>query len=167
MQASRSVRRLAHLVLFGCVAVIGGALLFQYVGGLAPCELCLYERWPYYAAIPMALPMLHGPATRGDAHLATTLLLLVFVASGALAFYHVGVEQHWFAGPTACTGSGPAAKTLEELQAQLMTQQPVRCDQPQLSFFGITLAGGNLLASVVLAALSLAALRGAASERLA
>jgi len=165
MQASRSFHLLAHLVFFGCVAVIGGALLFQYAGGLAPCELCLYERWPYYAAIPVLLPMLHGPAARGDARLAAAILLLVFAASGALAFYHVGVEFHWFAGPTACTGSGPVAKTLEELQAQLMAQQPVRCDQPQFSFLGITLAGWNLVASAVLAAVALAALRAAAPGR--
>jgi disulfide bond formation protein DsbB len=159
MPASPSFRLLAHLVFFGAVAAIGGALLFQYVGGLAPCELCLYERWPYYAAIPVALPMLHRPVMRGDARLAAAILLLIFIASSALAFYHVGVEQHWFAGPTACTGSGAAARTIEELQAQLMAQQPVRCDQPQFSSFGITLAGWNLVASAVLAALALAALR--------
>jgi disulfide bond formation protein DsbB len=89
------------------------------------------------------------------------LLLLLFIASTVLAFYHVGVEQHWFAGPTACTGSGPVAKTLEELQAQLMGTQPVRCDEPQFSLFGVTLAGANLLASVVMAGLALAAWRRA------
>lgn len=155
-----SFRLLARLVVLGSVAVIGGALLFQYVGGLAPCELCLYERWPYYAAIPVALPMLHGHVARGDARGAAAILLLIFIASSALAFYHVGVERHWFAGPTACTGAGgPAPKTIEQLQAQLFAQQPVQCDQPQFSTFGITLAGWNLAASVVLAALALGALR--------
>ena len=161
MPASPSFRRLARLVFFGTVAAIAGALLFQYAGGLAPCELCLYERWPYYAAIPIALPMLHGAVARGDARGGAGILLFLFIASAALAFYHVGVEQHWFAGPTACTGSGPAARTIAELQAQLMAQQPVRCDQPQFSVFGITLAGGNLIASAALAVLSLVALRQA------
>lgn len=161
MPPQRAARAAITLLFLGSVAVIGGALLFQYAGGLAPCELCLYERWPYYAAIPVALPMLRAPVARGDARAAAAILLLVFAASTALAFYHVGVEQHWFAGPTACTGSGPAAKTIEELQAQLMAQQPVRCDQPQFSLFSITLAGWNLAASVALAALALAALRQA------
>jgi disulfide bond formation protein DsbB len=165
MQTPRASRMAIALLFLGSVAVIGAALLFQYAGGLAPCELCLYERWPYYAAIPLALAALPAHTTREDARVAAILLLLVFVASGALAFYHVGVEQHWFAGPTACTGSGPVAKTIEELQAQLMTQQPVRCDQPQFSSFGITLAGWNLVASVALAALSLTALRTAAPGR--
>jgi disulfide bond formation protein DsbB len=149
------------LLLLGAVGVVGGALLFQFAGGLAPCELCLYERWPYYAAIPLAAAMTMPRTARGDARGGAVLLLLLFIAGSALAFYHVGVEQHWFAGPTACTGTGPAPKTIEELQAQLMATQPVRCDEPQFSLFGVTLAGANLLASVVMAGLALLAWRRA------
>ena len=154
-------RTLFLLLFLGAAAVVGGALLFQFVGGLAPCELCLYERWPYYAAIPLAAAMTMPQTARGDARGAAVLLLLLFIASTVLAFYHVGVEQHWFAGPTACTGTGPVAKTLEELQAQLMGTQPVRCDEPQFSLFGVTLAGANLLTSVVMAGLALFAWRRA------
>jgi disulfide bond formation protein DsbB len=154
--------RALFVVLFlGAVAVVGGALLFQFAGGLAPCELCLYERWPYYAAIPLAAAMAMPRTARGDARGAAAILLLIFAASSVLAFSHVGVEQHWFAGPTACTGSGLAPKTIEELQAQLMGTMPVRCDQPQFVMFGITLAGGNLLASLAMAVAALLAWRRA------
>jgi disulfide bond formation protein DsbB len=105
----------------------------------------------------MAMPR----TARGDARGAAAILLLIFAASSVLAFYHVGVEQHWFAGPTACTGSGLAPKTIEELQAQLMGTMPVRCDQPQFVLFGITLAGGNLLASLAMAVAALLAWRRA------
>ena len=162
MPLVRSPRAVVALIFFGSVAIVGGALLFQYVGGLAPCELCLYERWPYYAALPLALAVLPAHTARSDARGAAALLLLIFLASSALAFYHVGVEQHWFAGPTACTGpGGPPPQTIAELQAQLFAQQPVRCDQPQFSTFGITLAAWNLAASAVLAALAVVALRQA------
>ncbi len=154
-------RTLFLLLFLGAAGVVAGALLFQFVGGLAPCELCLYERWPYYAAIPLAAAMTMPQTARGDARGAAMLLLLLFIASSVLAFYHVGVEQHWFAGPTACTGTGPVAKTIEELQAQLMGTQPVRCDEPQFSLFGVTLAGANLLASVAMAGLALLAWRRA------
>ena len=154
-------RTLFLLLFLGAAGVVAGALLFQFVGGLAPCELCLYERWPYYAAIPLTAAMTMPQTARGDARGAAVLLALLFIASTVLAFYHVGVEQHWFAGPTACTGTGPVAKTLEELQAQLMGTQPVRCDEPQFSLFGVTLAGANLLASVVMAGLALGTWRRA------
>ncbi len=152
------------LVLVGSVGVIAGALLFQYVGGLAPCELCLMERWPYYAAIPLALLVRFGARSRAVALGGIVLIVLVFLASSALAFYHVGVEQRWFQGPTACTSAPSAARTLDELRQQLLQQQPVACDVPQWSLMGVTLAGWNLLASLGLTVLSLMALRAAGAR---
>jgi disulfide bond formation protein DsbB len=154
-------RALAPLVLLaGAFAVIAAALATQYVGGLAPCELCLYERWPYYAALPAALVLVLLPQDEPPAFRRTiaTLLLLIFLGSSGLAFYHVGVEQHWFQGPTACTGAGGGAETIDQLRALLSHQQTVRCDVPQWSFHGVTLAGLNLVASMGLAALAAAAL---------
>ena len=127
MLITLTFRRAILAVLAASIAVVGGALLFQYVGGLAPCELCLYERWPYYIAIVAA-----AVASRrgGDgASIGGALLTLVFIASTALAFYHVGVEQHWFAGPTACTGSARGARARSTTCGRsFCTQQPVRCD---------------------------------------
>ena len=153
------------LVLVGSIAVIGGALAFQFIGGLAPCELCLLERWPYYVGIPVAVLALLAGRRPVPAAITTGALALIFIASSVLAFYHVGVEKHWFEGPTACTSPTTVAKTLDQLRAQLMGTQPVMCDVPQWSLFGITLAGYNFLASVALALLSLQALRAVLSRR--
>jgi disulfide bond formation protein DsbB len=152
--APRNSRIALTLVLAGAACVLGGALLFQYAGGLAPCELCLYERWPYYASLPLALALAAPHTTRADAQVGAALLLALFLGSSVLAFYHVGVEQHWFQGPTACTGAGGGAATIEELRRLLMNQQPVRCDAPQWSLFGVSLAGYNFLASLALAVLA-------------
>lgn len=146
------------VVLVASIALVGGALLFQYVGGLQPCELCLYQRWPYYIAIALTLAAL--VIGRRQATLAlVALCALLFLANAALAFYHVGVEQHWFAGPSACTGTLGGAGSLADFKARLMAQQPVRCDAPQWSLFGISLAGWNLLASLALLAFCVTALR--------
>jgi disulfide bond formation protein DsbB len=136
------------LILAASVAVVGAALLSQYWGGLMPCELCLYERWPYYAAIGLALLALAFPLFGRPA---LALLVLVFVASAALGFYHVGVEHHWFRGPTACTSSGRVPQTLEELKAMIARTQAVMCDQVQWSLWGVSLAGWNFVASVLIA----------------
>src|SRR6266702_7494268 len=102
MAAAASPRRLLALVLVASAAIVGGALLFQYVGGLEPCELCLYQRWPYYAAIvATGIALMSGGERAMEAVIA--LCALLFAASTVLAFYHLGVEHHWFAGPTACT----------------------------------------------------------------
>jgi disulfide bond formation protein DsbB len=142
-----ATRGVLLLVLVASIAVIAGAFLFEYVGHLAPCEICLAERWPYYVAIAMSLMALATGARRPALWLA--LLVLVFMVSTGLGAYHVGVEQHWIAGPTACTGSDiGVAKTVEELKRLMESQQSVRCDVVQWTFFGVSLAGFNLLISL-------------------
>ncbi len=145
------------LVLSASVIIIGTALLSQYIGGLQPCELCLYERSPYYAVIPLLLLAL----VSGKSHIirgAQILSVLIFAGSFALALYHVGVEQHWIAGPTACTGAIGDISSPEALLRALQEQQPIQCDVVQWSFHGLSLAGLNVIVSFALAAFLLWAL---------
>src|ERR1700756_1188856 len=141
-------------VLSTSAIVMATVLLSQYWGGLAPCELCLTERWPWDAAIVIAF-VAAMVGNRPALPWVALLLAAVFVAGSALAFYHVGVERHWFAGPSACTAGGTPA-TLEALKAQLMRAQPVRCDEPAWTLFGVSLAGLNLLASLIMAVICIA-----------
>ena len=159
-----TARPVLLIVLAAGIAVAVGALLFQYVGGLQPCELCLAERWPYYGAIAVAAVAL-AAGERGAVWW-VGLLALIFLGSAGLAAYHVGVEQHWIAGPTACTGGASGAKSAEELMKFLTEQQPTRCDEVQWSLAGLSLAGWNLLISLVLlavTAIGFARLRGGAA----
>ncbi len=161
-----TTRRFASAVLAASVAVLGAALLSQYWGGLAPCELCLLERAPWWVAIGIAIASLLF--TRQLAlPLSAMLLTVVFLASTALGFYHVGVEQHWFAGPSACTAGGAAATSVDALRAQLLGKQAVMCDEVQWSLFGISLAGWNMIASAVLAAACVEAARRSRRVRFA
>ncbi len=145
-----SERTSLMLILAASAAVLGAAWLFQLVGGLVPCELCLYERWPYYAAPVLALAALVFPAA-GIPRAALALLGLLFLASAALGFYHTGVEQHWFAGPSSCTSSGNATETLEQFKARLLGQKTVMCDEIQWSVFGLSLAALNAIVSLLIA----------------
>lgn len=147
-----TTRAFAGCVLAVSAAVLGAALLSQYWGGLAPCELCLLQRWPWSAAIVVSLVALLA-GNRAALPLVALVLAIVFAVSIAFAAYHVGVEQHWLAGPTACTASGAGAASLEELRRQILGTAPVRCDEVPWSLFGVSLAGWNLLASLIMAAL--------------
>src|SRR5262245_35920793 len=95
-------RGFAGFALAVSAAVLGTALLSHYWGGLVPCELCLVQRWPWEAAIVIALVAL-AAGSRPALPWVALLLALVYASSATAAFYHVGVEQHWFRGPTACT----------------------------------------------------------------
>lgn len=147
--------RFPVVVLAVSVAVLGGALLSQYWGGLAPCDLCLLQRWPWAAAIIISLIAI-TVGNRSALPWVALLLAAVFVVGSALAVYHVGVEKRWFAGPDACTGAATAADTVEALKARILGQMPVRCDEPAWSLWGISLAGWNLLASLVMGSSCLA-----------
>jgi disulfide bond formation protein DsbB len=128
------------------------ALGSQHLGGLAPCKLCIWQRVPHGIVIVIGLGALlwfRGPRER----LALTWLAFLVLAAGTgIAMYHTGVEQQWIAGPSSCTGLGAlnSATTIEELRAQLLAAPVVRCDEIPWSLFGVSIAGWNAIASLVL-----------------
>jgi disulfide bond formation protein DsbB len=150
-----TTRAFAGFALIVSAVVLGAALLSQYWGGLAPCELCLLQRWPWAVAVTVSLVAVLAGGRAGLPWLAL-VLALVFAVGVVFAFYHLGVEQKWFAGPTACTATATGAMTLEQMKQQILGTAPVMCDRVQWSLFGVSLAGWNLLASVIMNAICLA-----------
>lgn len=153
MTTAELARRAPLWIMAASALVLLAALGFQYLGGLAPCALCHYQRWAYVAAIVIAGVAPYGIARRS----LVALCGVVFLAGAAVAFYHVGVEAQWFAGPAACSGPTSAAITVEELRQALLAQPVVRCDEVAWSLFGISMAGYNLIVSLALAAASVLA----------
>ena len=150
----------AAVILAASAATLGGALLFQYAGGLAPCVLCVYERAPYGVAMALALLAISlGDGRARGAVLA--LAALAFLADAGIGVFHVGVEQHWWEGTAACTGSVVAGgvHSLEALRQQILNAPVARCDRIPWSLFGISLAGYNVLIALALAAFALDAAR--------
>ncbi len=129
--------------------------------GYAPCELCLVERYPYYAGVPLALAAAVFAALRAPRWSAAFFvgLMVIFAASAGLAAYHVGVEAKLWAGPSGCTGAIAAALSVSDFLKQLDTVKVVRCDAPALLVGGLSLAAWNGPASLLLLALSWAGFR--------
>ena len=136
-------RLLALLVPAG---LLGGALASQYWGGLAPCEMCYWQRWPQGAAIVLALLAFTSPGPARRARLLTALAAAAIAISGVIGVFHAGVEIGWWEGLTRCTSGGAA--TLEDI----MSVPLVRCDQVQWSLAGISMAGWNAIISLASAA---------------
>jgi disulfide bond formation protein DsbB len=148
---------LAIFVLAG--ATLGGAWIAQSLG-YAPCELCLKQRFAYYAGLPLSIAAL---LSAGGNVRATRfffgLLALIFVANSALAFYHSGVEFKWWAGPADCTGGYQGAASMNDFMKQLNTIRVVRCDEVSLRILGFSLANANIFISAALAALAVLGFR--------
>jgi disulfide bond formation protein DsbB len=142
-----SLVRANALALLIPAALLAGAWGFQLIGGYPPCEMCHWQRWPHYAALPVAaLAFVASGRTRAAL---VVLAALLIGASGVIGVMHAGVEYHWWQGFTACTSpvSLEGATPAERLAA-LMRQPIVRCDTPQWSLFGISLAGFNAILSL-------------------
>jgi disulfide bond formation protein DsbB len=139
----------ALLVAVGSAATLGSALLSQYVGGLAPCVLCIWQRWPHGVAIVLAaLAFALFARSRSVAGGLLALAGLSLWVGAGIAAYHVGVEQHWWAGTAQCGATGGTPTSLEELRRMVMSAPVTRCDEVAWSFAGISMAGWNALISL-------------------
>ncbi|MDO7841690.1 disulfide bond formation protein B [Sphingomonas immobilis] len=129
-------------------ALLGGAYAFQYVGGLYPCEMCWWQRYPLFVALFFAAFafLVRGKIRR---RLPVAIAGLAILVSGAIGLFHAGVEYHWWNGITACTttmsGSGGSP---EDMLKRLIAAPIIRCDVAQWRLFGISLAGFNALISI-------------------
>ena len=135
-------------------ALLAGAFGFEHVGGMAPCRLCIWQRWAHLGIIAAATAgLLVLPPRTG--------LLLTFAAAMAsfgIAGYHAGVEWQLWPGPTGCTASLSAGASAADLVDQLLATPVVRCDDVPWSLFGLSMAGWNALFSLDITAVAILAL---------
>ena len=148
----------AALAIFALsTATILAAWFFQYVLNLQPCPLCLEERLPYHIVIPLSLLMAIAAFVRAPRALVVVgfvAILATVLCGAALAGYHAGVEWRWWPGPTDCSGPLTDLSAKGSLLDQLQSVQVVRCDEAAWRVLGISLAGYNVLISLVLAAIA-------------
>jgi disulfide bond formation protein DsbB len=146
----------------GSGSLLAGAYAFQYLGGLQPCHLCLWQRWPHWALVLLGLA---GFFTLTRKMVSTTRLLLLACAAAAatsagLALYHAGVEQKWWLGPQGCTAR-PITGDIADIQSSIIAMPFVQCDAIPWQLFGVSMAGYNFLFSLLLLGVFLWSLRKA------
>lgn len=154
-----SAYRTGAFALLIAAASILTALGFQHLGGLQPCELCLEQRYAYYAGVPLiflGLVALTAGLQRAAAAL-FVVVALAFLANAALGVYHAGVEWRFWPGPAACSGSQQLTTNAGNLLDALKTTNVVRCDQAAWRMFGLSFAGWNVIASLLIVFLGLRA----------
>ncbi len=147
------------------LAMISGALAFQYIGGMQPCILCYYQRGPWTAAAILSFLILALMKTKLPVqwhHIfpwAVVICSLLYLTGSGIALYHVGVEYRWWAGPDVCALPGQGGASLDDLFNQIINTPIVRCDEVVWSLFGISMAGYNLIISWLLAGFCILVLR--------
>ena len=148
--------RLAVLLGAGAaLALVLGALGFQHLGGMAPCQMCYWQRWPHYAAAALGgLALLLAGDRRPVLLAAAVIIALCLLTSAGIGVYHVGVEQKLWAGPGGCTAADVTG-SFDDIMKQIIATPVVRCDEIPWSLFGISMAGYNVLISALAAGATL------------
>lgn len=145
-----------HLVAsaaLGSALLLAGAFFFQALG-YAPCKLCLWQRYPHAAAIAIGAVAFFVPLP-----ILIVLGALAALATAGVGLYHVGVEQTWWEGPTSCSAGAIGSVGADALFDQIMAAPLIRCDEIAWQFAGLSMAGWNMVISLVFAGLWLMALR--------
>ena len=151
--ANSAAYRWGATALFVTAAVILTALGFEHIGGYRPCPLCLEQRWAYYAAMPLlflalVLFSMDKPRVAGVLFL---LIAVAFLANTGLGIYHAGAEWKFWPGPDTCSGgAGALATSAGNLLQNLERSTVIRCDEAALRIAGLSLAGWNVIASLML-----------------
>ncbi|MEK0163578.1 disulfide bond formation protein B [Phaeobacter sp. A36a-5a] len=136
----------------GSAALLLGAFGFQYIGEMAPCKLCIWQRYPHGAAVVIGALALAAPLL-----ILPYLGALAALATAAIGAYHTGVERGWWEGPNSCT-SGPIGNlSSEDLMQKIMSAPLVRCDEVPWELFSLSMASWNAIASLLLAVIWIAA----------
>ncbi len=134
-------------------AVVGGALLFQHVGGYMPCALCLEQRTPYYIGIGVGIAAIAAVSLRLPQAVVRGLFALIglmMLWTLVLGAYHAGVEWGLWAGPADCAAGG-AVDLTGDLLSSMDAVRPPSCSEAALRVLGLSMAGWNVLAAAVLA----------------
>jgi disulfide bond formation protein DsbB len=132
----------------GSAALLVGAFAFQYLGGLAPCPMCIWQRYPHVIAVIIGVLALAMPGRILPGLGAATAMV-----GAGLGLYHTGVERGWWDGPGTCSAGDIGNLSAEDLMAQIMSAPLVRCDEVAWSMLGLSMASWNAVASLALAGL--------------
>jgi len=153
MTPARNRNAAYALALIVPAALMGGALISQYVFGLYPCQMCWWQRYPHIAAIVLAL-LAFTMKGKGAGDMTVILSAICIGASGLIGGFHAGVEYGWWEGITSCATVAGGGDPLDAI----MNAPVIRCDVAPWTLLGVSLAGFNFLISLAGAALIFALL---------
>ena len=153
MSALFTIRNAALLIALSALATIAGAWFIEIVLGVKPCPLCLEQRIPYYAGIPVAFITAWASDTYPKfVRLLLIMVAIIFLIGSGMGAYHAGVEWGFWKGPADCTGPIPTAPAMGDFLKSLDTVRVIRCDEVAMRIFGLSLAAWNALIAGGLAA---------------
>ncbi len=139
-------QKLALAAAFGSALLLGAALAFQFLGGMSPCKMCIWQRWPHLVAVLIGVLIWFRPNPN-----LVWMGFLALMFTTAIGIYHAGVEQAWWPGPDSCTSGPIVDQSTDDLFDEIMNAPVARCDEIPWATLGISMAGWNAICSSLLA----------------
>lgn len=140
-----SSENLVWIAFFGSLLLLLGAYAFEFLGNLKPCKMCLWQRWPHIGVI-----LIGGLIFYTKSRLLMRIVAMMLLVGALIAFYHMGVEYHWWEGPATCTSGSITNLSSTELMNKILQAPIIRCDEVQWRFAGLSMAAWNGIFSLIL-----------------
>ena len=131
--------------LFSLTAILF-ALYYEYIENYPPCELCIYQRFPYYLIIVTTLFFF---VFKKNFNIVSSLIILAVFISLLLSVTQAGVELGWWQIKSSCSNNIRDFNDIEKLRSFLEGVPITKCDQIIWSYKGISMAGYNVIFSIV------------------
>ena len=134
------------IFLISFIALIS-AYFIEYVLGHQPCNLCVYERIPYFLAILIVL--INYKYNKLEKYLILSLAIIFLIAT-ILSLYHLGIEQGFIQESLFCDlEKGANIVDKDEILKQLQ-QKSISCKDVTFKIFGLSLTSYNIIISLLL-----------------
>ena len=134
------------IFLISFIALIS-AYFIEYILGHQPCNLCLYERIPYFLAILIVL--INYKYNKLEKYIILSLAIIFLIAT-ILSLYHLGIEQGFIQESLLCDlEKGANILDKDEILKQLQ-QKNISCKDVTFQIFGLSLTSYNIIISILL-----------------
>ena len=133
------------IFLFSFIALIS-AFFIEYVLGHQPCNLCLIERIPYGLSIMIIMAIF---LIKKNQEFLVLLLILTFIFSFTISFYHYGIEQGFFQESSVCGAKSLTEDITKEKLLKQLSERAISCKDVTFSIFGLSLTSINLVISIL------------------
>ena len=133
------------IFLFSFIALIS-AFFIEYILGHQPCNLCLIERIPYGLSIMIIMAIF---LIRKNQKFLVMLLILTFIFSFAISFYHFGIEQGFFQESSVCGVKNLTESVAKEDLLKQLSEKTISCKDVTFRIFGLSLTSINIVISLL------------------
>ena len=133
------------IFLLSFIALIS-AFFIEYILGHQPCNLCLIERIPYGLSIMIIMAIF---LIRKNQKFLVMLLILTFIFSFAISFYHFGIEQGFFQESSVCGVKSLTENVTKEDLLKQLSEKSISCKDVTFRIFGLSLTSINIVISLL------------------